>query len=225
MNTLEICLIIIGIICIIVSFIFIPKEETKKNETVEAELSKEQLENITKKIDAMITEQIADVEEKTEITMEKISTKKILELSEYSDTVIAQINKNHEEAMFLYDMLSEKSKEVKKISSELATNVANAANTTKPKQTRTKKNNTAEAVAEVTEVSALEETVKDAENTTEAKPVKKARTSKAKVNISNNNEKILKLHSEGKSIVEIAKALGLGTGEVKLVVDLFKGEM
>ena len=42
-------------------------------------------------------------------------------------------------------------------------------------------------------------------------------------NSSNNNEKILKLHNEGKSNIAIAKELGLGVGEVKLVIDLFEG--
>ena len=39
----------------------------------------------------------------------------------------------------------------------------------------------------------------------------------------NNNERILELHSQGKSNVAIAKELGLGIGEVKLVIDLFEG--
>ena len=39
----------------------------------------------------------------------------------------------------------------------------------------------------------------------------------------NNNERILELHSMGKSNVAIAKELGLGIGEVKLVIDLFEG--
>jgi len=39
----------------------------------------------------------------------------------------------------------------------------------------------------------------------------------------NNNEKILELHKAGKSNMVIAKELGLGVGEVKLVIDLFKG--
>ena len=38
----------------------------------------------------------------------------------------------------------------------------------------------------------------------------------------NSNEKILNLHKMGKSNVAIAKELGLGVGEVKLVIDLFK---
>lgn len=40
----------------------------------------------------------------------------------------------------------------------------------------------------------------------------------------NNNERILELYSQGKSKVAIAKELGLGVGEVKLVIDLFKNQ-
>ena len=39
----------------------------------------------------------------------------------------------------------------------------------------------------------------------------------------NNNEAILALHKAGKSNMAIARELGLGVGEVKLVIDLFKG--
>lgn len=39
----------------------------------------------------------------------------------------------------------------------------------------------------------------------------------------NNNDKILMLHKEGKSNVAIAKELGLGVGEVSLVLNLYKG--
>ena len=37
----------------------------------------------------------------------------------------------------------------------------------------------------------------------------------------NNNEMIRRMHEEGKSNMAIAKELGLGVGEVKLVIDLF----
>ena len=42
-------------------------------------------------------------------------------------------------------------------------------------------------------------------------------------NSANNNDRILALHKEGKSNMAIAKELGLGIGEVKLVIDLFEG--
>ena len=37
----------------------------------------------------------------------------------------------------------------------------------------------------------------------------------------NNNDKVLKLYSDGKSNKDIAKELSLGVGEVKLVIDLY----
>ena len=74
-------------------------------------------------------------------------------------------------------------------------------------------------------------------------PVKKARTRKSfrrdrvqenvsavdiqfaqgKDNGRNSNERILELHKAGKSNMAIARELGLGLGEVKLVIDLFEG--
>lgn len=46
---------------------------------------------------------------------------------------------------------------------------------------------------------------------------------KGKDNGRNSNERILELHKAGKSNMAIAKELGLGIGEVKLVIDLFEG--
>ena len=40
----------------------------------------------------------------------------------------------------------------------------------------------------------------------------------------NSNDIILELYQNGDSIIEIAKQLGLGVGEVKLVIDLYRGE-
>ena len=40
----------------------------------------------------------------------------------------------------------------------------------------------------------------------------------------NHNQKILDMYREGKGAVEIAKELGLGVGEVKLVIGLFREE-
>ena len=40
----------------------------------------------------------------------------------------------------------------------------------------------------------------------------------------NNNERILELFQQGRSTVAIARELGLGVGEVKLVIDLFRNQ-
>ncbi len=49
------------------------------------------------------------------------------------------------------------------------------------------------------------------------------RFAQGKDNERNSNERILELHKAGKSNMAIAKELGLGLGEVKLVIDLFEG--
>ena len=41
---------------------------------------------------------------------------------------------------------------------------------------------------------------------------------------SNANDIILEMYNSGRSVIEIAKELGLGVGEVKLVIDLYQGE-
>ena len=227
MNAIEICLILVGVVCIVVSLIFETASDTKAD-SGEVELSKEQVETINQKITGLIDEQLSDLDEKTEITIEKISNKKIMEFTEYTDTVLAQVNRNHEETMFLYDMLNEKTKVVKRTISEYEAAKADEA-------VRESKEM---AVQSGEEASASKVPVKKSKSTTnkkesdgtktdgDAKPVKRTRrNTKSKVSLtSNNNEKILELHKEGRNNIEIAKILGLGIGEVKLVIDLFTGD-
>lgn len=227
MNTIEICLILVGVVCIVVSLIFETGSDTKGN-SGEVELSKEQVETINQKITGLIDEQLSELDEKTEITIEKISNKKIMEFTEYTDTVLAQVNRNHEETMFLYDMLNEKTKVVKRTIGEFEAAKADEA-VRESRET---------AAQSDTEVSAPKAPARKSKSTTskkesdetktdgETKPVKRTRrNAKSKVPLtSNNNEKILSLHKEGKNNLEIAKILGLGIGEVKLVIDLFTGD-
>ena len=39
----------------------------------------------------------------------------------------------------------------------------------------------------------------------------------------NSNEAVLDLYAQGMSVVEIAKILGRGQGEIKLIIDLYQG--
>lgn len=58
----------------------------------------------------------------------------------------------------------------------------------------------------------------------DGKNVSKPNVSKPqKALMSNRNEKILELFDSGKSLVEVSKQLGMGQGEVKLVLDLYRG--
>lgn len=84
----------------------------------------------------------------------------------------------------------------------------------------TKKETKTEQVTEIPEqpVSVAEETPKTEENGNV-----EIRFAEGKEQNRNSNERILELHKAGKSNMAIAKELGLGIGEVKLVIDLFKG--
>lgn len=93
-----------------------------------------------------------------------------------------------------------------------------------PKKTRarksTKKETKTEQVNETMEqpAASVEETAK-----TEEGGNVEIRFAEGKEQNRNSNERILELHKAGKSNMAIAKELGLGIGEVKLVIDLFKG--
>ncbi len=115
MELLEIVLLVGGVLCIIASFLVGEKENDGElvESTRSSELTEQEKESIRKQIDAIIEEQIGDVSERTEAKLDKISNTKILELNDYAETIMGEINRNHNETVFLYDMLNEKAKEVK----------------------------------------------------------------------------------------------------------------
>jgi len=114
MTTLELVLMICGIICVIVSYVMgNGRNESSENQIVSAELTVKQKESIQDQINVVVEKELEALGERTEVTLEKISNTKILEMNEYADTVLSEISRNHNETVFLYDMLNEKAKEVK----------------------------------------------------------------------------------------------------------------
>ena len=122
--------------------------------------------------------------------------------------------------MFLYDMLNDKHQNIKSTVSQVEKTVKAVEQTAR------------EAAKEVKKETVKEERKAEAQTPKSNTQAKKAPLEASKVDISfmqenqkngNNNEKILEMHNAGKSNVAIAKALGLGVGEVKLVIDLFEG--
>lgn len=221
MDIMEIVLLIAGGIIFILSF-FLPVKEDKKNSDNSEKLAREEIDRlVTQKLDAVrshvdevVDEAVGYAVEKTERSLERLSNEKIMAVNEYSETVLAEIHKNHEEAMFLYDMLNNKHINLKNTVSEVNRTVKEAEETVNTFQKLVPE--TAETVPEKTPESGAGETAADNEETA-AGP-----TEEAYQNGRNSNERILELYRQGKSKVEIAKELGLGVGEVKLVIDLFK---
>lgn len=285
MGTTEIVLLVLGIIAFVLSFVIPAKREKLDKETL-----KEAKEEIRKIVDEAVKEANSNIEdnvtevsdynvEKAERAMERLCNEKIMAINEYSSTVLETIDKNHQEVMFLYDMLNEKHTLLKDTATEVDKTVREVKQTVqdvsveikevkeaKPKKepktsvdvnlskTNEKKTNPEDELQMIPleelapqfdqmEKSFQENAVKQLEVIKTSKNKKPASTRKKTVKVKdgeapdlnigalankkdggrNSNERILQLHNEGKSNVAIAKELGLGIGEVKLVIDLFEG--
>lgn len=237
MGILEIVLLIAGVIIFTGSF-FLPLGG-EKNTGIDQKAAKEEIHglveeemnNVRSKMQDKMEETSEDAIEKAERALERLTNEKIMAVNEYSDTVLQEIHKNHEEAMFLYDMLNSKHANIKDTVSKMDKAVKAAEN-------KTLENKTAENKA-AADKNAVDKTAADKTAGTMAEE-KTADTSRTESLIQpenspeigfmgetvqegqNNNEKILEMHRQGKSTVAIAKELGLGVGEVKLVIDLYK---
>ena len=220
MTALESVLLLIGVICVAVSFIFFIKVDGQdKARNINVELSDRQKNDIKSQITAVFSEQTdvlaRTVEDRTRDDLERLSNQKIKEFAEYSDTVLGEINKSHNEVMFLYDMLNEKNKEVHNTIRDMQKAVKQSAEADVPEAGSQKPeayphepvlSAAGEPDIDAAKVVLSEENVSGIQDSTDSK-----------------RDAVLRLHKQGKSEIEIAKTLGIGVGEVKLVIDLFKG--
>jgi hypothetical protein len=150
----------------------------------------------------------------SERAMEKESNEKIMAISEYSNTVLESMNKTHNEILFLYNMLGDKHTELTSLAGQLQEF---------SDQLRSTENEVLQNLAEA--AKEVEQKVSDS-----SEPVDQDEVLRASVEVEhedspededlNHNEKILSLHQQGLGDVEIARNLGLGLGEVKLVIGL-----
>lgn len=338
MGALEIVLLAAGAVIFIVSFIApVKKEKLSEDAAKVAEgeirtLVEREVENTRSRLTEISEEELQQQIEESERTMERISNEKIMAVNEYSDTVLEEIHKNHEEVVFLYDMLKDRKEKLTesfgtadKDIKELLQKVKDAEITVKEDLAayEEKHNELAEFRDELAKTredmeetrKELDETKKDLEETRKnlaekekniregqeaaqsaisalkatqqasavsaedgkeegifmpfnppkveaapkkagaEKPVRKKKISLAekterafaekkkaekeqgagvdllltseqgKSSEPNSNERILELHNAGKSNMAIAKELGLGIGEVKLVIDLYESRL
>lgn len=251
MNTTELILLITGALVFTISFLLPTGKKEKKEEGAEVRIPEEELREkiegevreAQQKINDIVEETVKYSMEKTERVMEKTSNEKIMAINEFSNTVLEQIGKNHKEAVFLYDMLNDKHDKLKNTVSEAMTVEGKLKEeleqakfspiqaeriTVLPDLTAESEAGAAKEPARKRKPSSAktkaEEAVqseKQADRKETAKHVDVSMAAAGKNGSRNNNEKIRELHKAGKSNMAIAKELGLGIGEVKLVLDLF----
>lgn len=307
MTPLGIVLLAVGILVIVASFFVPDKEDREDKKDIEKKqdqirrLMERELDGMKLRVNEATNETVEVGMEKSERALEKIANEKIMAVSEYATTVMEEIDRNHKEVMFLYDMLNDKQTDVKntvrhaeaavkevteaaKTASDTAiyaTNVANAANEAanaasevvsaaseavssmpvaamstatvatevEPAVQVGNSNTPMDAKASVPQESVFSMAANmDDMSFTEASqmmaeevaPIAKAADEPEKEpereltefeilerntsfqNVNNNNQMILKMHAEGVPVVDIARQLSLGVGEVQLVIDLFK---
>lgn len=293
MDIIIIICLIAGVACVGVSF-FIKEgtgvdgqEKEKIAEEIRSKaLSDESLKKVIAKVEKDFREKLTGIaEDSLEGSSDKLSevtNNKMLAINEMSGQLIEKIEQNHKEVIFLYDMLNEKSDNLKDFSAKIdglrkeleneekrikALNNDLDDKIIKLKEVRqTVITKQARQVAEhggVKAVSAeqIKKTVSESDKLPNSVPTqaealvkiqqkqvaetkqnqsaeqlveKNSQTAVSKqLQASNNemevkkteelsvNDKILKMKEEGKSVIEISKTLGMGQGEVQLVLGLF----
>ncbi len=235
MGVLEVVLLLAGAVLAVLSFVLpavkedVPKEtKVLAKEEIKFMVDKE-MNEIRQHVDDVVDEAVGYAVEKTERSLERLTNEKIMAVNEYSDTVLQEIHKNHEEAMFLYDMLNAKHDNLKSTMSEVTKTVQEAQETKREAEAVVQSFQQLE-VPTIDVVSVKEPEFKslkaEVSKQDVEEPIKAVKEWDFLADASgvgmNNNEQILALHKKGKSTVAIAKELGLGVGEVKLVIDLHK---
>jgi hypothetical protein len=228
MNPLEIALIILGIIIIVISCRLVDHAGKATNQLVsrpiplESSITEADKKQLKDKMNELLSEVSEETIIRTDNTLSKLSNEKIMAVNEFSDQILEKIKRNHEEVVFLYDMLNDKQKELRSAVKEIDSSkkkvqeiMESKADNNKIQATKNPKNQMPSK--SVNQASQLD---KPMNTPTEATQELSTLNSLS----SNNNTEILALYSHGRSVMEISKLLGLGQGEVKLVIDLFKGK-
>lgn len=251
MTVIEIILIIVGMIFILASFWVTEKLSPDELRHI-SELSKEEmgvmleheLEKSKQRVVDIVENTIDDSKDRTERALEKQTNEKIMAINEFSDTVIEKINKTHNEIMFLYSMLNDKHTELTDFTSGLTQQLQDLKSQEeemtsyylsqiKNQIPQNPKPAEPPAVKPVVTKAVFQEAQSQAASAEEAQPQNTPEQTNAEtvsdaadqaeeeVNV---REEILRLYEEGRDSVAIAKKLGLGVGEVRLILGLYKGD-
>lgn len=229
-------LLLIGVVFMIGSF-FVTEKLSPSELNQIAELSEEELKriidrglkNAETRIEDAIDEQVDQSSEKVDRSLEKVTNDKIMAISEYSDTVIESMNKTHNEIMFLYSMLNDKHTELTGMAADLQRLAADV-RSLEEKAPLTAPQAAPERAAAVSAASAVTLVPVEKADTTERETAAAPAEQKEEMPETEETKQeglhaeILKLKKLGMTEVQIAKKLGIGIGEVRLVNGLYRGE-
>ena len=208
------------------------------------ELTSEEQERLRQTVDGIISEKREEAILKTDDYLSQVANEKIMSVDEFSKQILERLDKNNSDVMFLYNMVTETKEELKaEIANAKKTedSLRSAAEAYREVQTQAAEAELTKSLHTEKREGKKEVTEKPKQARAKAeKKVQEAKTSqtpmedisgllaatvreieKDEINHDMPKEQILELHKKGKSIREISRELGMGQGEVKLVIDLY----
>ncbi len=254
MAVLEVVMLIIGLGAVFLSF----RASDNSASPVMEEVNKEELKSVSQEIKEALEKFDKNLYEKAEeminSTDDKLSTmlnEKIMGLSEYSQQIFDKMENNHSETVFLYDMLNEKEKDIKKLINDVDVAKASIRDEIANQYQELKKNTPTPVVKETVdgipdellysdnsshtamydeEIAKIEE---QEQKERHEKSLEKlygnmgidgidAAAIEAGIEYVDHSDEIIKLYNKGHSVLEISKMLEIGQGEVKLVIDMYE---
>lgn len=234
MSPVEIIFVLLGIGILIVScFVDVKdeKEEVSAAVTIPEEVLETQKQEIKKFTEQVMEEKSEDIVVKTDDYLSKISNEKIMAVNDYSTQILEKIDANHKEVVFLYDMLNQKEDEIKHTvqqfnqeKQEMQEVVNDIVKLTQQVKASMKKVETAKTTAEKIKKSEVKKpvAVKQPEpvNAIENQADGQLEFTEM-MQADHQKEEVLRLYKQGKSILDISKTMGMGQGEVKLIIGLY----
>ena len=237
MTAIEVALLLIGVVFILGSFFIIeklsPSELSRVSELSEDELRivmDRELETAGAKISDMADQAVDLSMNQIQRKMEKDTNEKIMAISEYSDSVMEKLQKINNEVTFLYSMLGDKHTELNESMAQLndlilACQSVQAQTEAAQLQYQEAQNHPTKDAGEkepdkTSEEADLRKQPEDLKAQAGTDPVEDPDTE----NSASAKEKILERYRSGEDLKDVARDLGLGYGEVKLIVELYKGE-
>lgn len=247
MTVIQILLLIAGAVIFALGF-FIPEgRDNSSGLTVKGrrdyrdkikEITDNELKDAARRVRDIVDEEVALAHDNSARSLEKLTNEKIMAINEYGKTVTDEIERNHKEVVFMYDMLNNKSTDLKNTirkAENVGKNAVNNATAAQPAPAAKKDNRTGlEKAAVKNQRAGASAKADSAENIHIPKmfAAPKDKNWKAEVSGMTKDEKpadlvtgiygqdVLRLHKEGVPDIDIAKRLGIGVGEVRLAISL-----
>lgn len=236
MLPVEIIFVLLGVGILIISC-FVGGKEKKTDAAIllPEEALEAQKQELKQYAEHLLEEKSEDIIVRTDDYLSKISNEKIMSVNDFSTQILEKIDANHKEVVFLYDMLNKKEDEIKQTvqqfnaeKQEMQDVVGDIIKLTKQIKSTIQKGEDAKQPVEKTKHTETKKTVAKASAPKASAPVITIDNKESgqlefadMMQADTKRDEVLRLHKQGKSVLEISKYMGMGQGEVKLIIDLY----